>query len=194
MQQTVSLLAANSQAKQWRTQLPRTQFAEGEAITMTGYLLNAAGQQINPGPATVTLRDSSGKEAKLDMERSGNAYSLNLGRAPPVPTPTRPTVTNEGKLYTDAGNFAVSTAETELQDISADYPLLYGLSQKYGGSTLLQQNIAALADSIRANTKIKPLIIDYTERVPLIDWKWYFFLLLLVATIEWLLRKYWLAM
>jgi hypothetical protein len=53
--------------------------------------------------------------------------------------------------------------------------------------------VGSLYDAIVHNNNIKPLIRTRTEAVPLIDWKWYFFLLLLVAVAEWLLRKYWLA-
>ena len=53
--------------------------------------------------------------------------------------------------------------------------------------------MASLYDSISQNQSIKPIIQSRDTTVPLVDWKWYFFLILLVAAIEWLLRKYWLA-
>jgi hypothetical protein len=81
----------------------------------------------------------------------------------------------------------------ELMQTGADYPLLYGMSKKYGGSFVPSANISSLADSIKNNVSIKPVIQTNTETVPLVDWKWYFFLLLAFAMAEWLMRKYWLA-
>jgi hypothetical protein len=40
---------------------------------------------------------------------------------------------------------------------------------------------------------IKPVIQTNVQSVPLVDWKWYFLLILIFAVAEWLLRKYWLA-
>jgi hypothetical protein len=53
--------------------------------------------------------------------------------------------------------------------------------------------MANVYDSITANENIKPVIETNIETVPLIDRKWFFFLVLLFAVAEWLLRKYWLA-
>jgi hypothetical protein len=63
----------------------------------------------------------------------------------------------------------------------------------YNGSLVPGNNVASLYDSIKKNETIKPVIQTYTETIPLVDWKWYFFLILLLAVVEWLLRKYWLA-
>jgi hypothetical protein len=75
----------------------------------------------------------------------------------------------------------------------ADYPLLYGLAKKYNGGFVPSGNVASLYDSIIHNERVKPLIQANNETVPLVDRKWYFFLILLIAVCEWLLRKYWLA-
>jgi hypothetical protein len=53
--------------------------------------------------------------------------------------------------------------------------------------------LLSLYDSIAHNEHVKPLIVTNTETVPLVDRKWYFFLILIIAVGEWLLRKYWLA-
>jgi hypothetical protein len=82
----------------------------------------------------------------------------------------------------------------ELMESGADYPLLYGLAKKYNGGFVPAKNVAALYESITHNEHVKPLIQSTTETVPLVDRKWYFFLILLLAAGEWLLRKYWLAM
>jgi hypothetical protein len=66
-----------------------------------------------------------------------------------------------------------------------------GWKSKLAGAALA--GAAALYDSIIANKRITPLIETHTETVPLVNRKWYFFIILLLAVAEWLLRKYWLA-
>ena len=78
-------------------------------------------------------------------------------------------------------------------ETGADHALLYSLAQKYNGSMVSGKNIGALYDSISNNQDIKPLIETNTEVAPLVNWKWYFFVILIFAVAEWLLRKYWMA-
>lgn len=97
------------------------------------------------------------------------------------------------KAYTASGSFVVESIPLELMESGADYPLLYGIAKKYNGALVPAANVSSLYDSITHNERIKPVIQTITDTVPLIDRKWYFFLILLVAVAEWLLRKYWLA-
>jgi hypothetical protein len=78
-------------------------------------------------------------------------------------------------------------------ETGADYPLLYNLAHAHNGAFSTVAGAAALYDSIIANKRITPLIETHTETVPLVNRKWYFFVILLLAVAEWLLRKYWLA-
>ena len=78
-------------------------------------------------------------------------------------------------------------------ETGADYRLLYSLAQKYSGSFVPYTSVGTLYDSITANERIAPVIQTETRTAPLVDWKWYFFFILLLAVAEWLLRKYWLA-
>ena len=81
----------------------------------------------------------------------------------------------------------------ELMETGADYPLLHAIARKNSGVLVPYENIASLYDSIKNNQDIRPVIQTTTETIPLVDWKWYFFLILTFAVTEWLLRKYWLA-
>jgi len=71
--------------------------------------------------------------------------------------------------------------------------LLQSIVQKHNGKVFPHSQLDGLYDSIRANRNIQPVIQTVTEIIPLVDWKWYFLLILLLATAEWLLRKYWMA-
>ena len=71
---------------------------------------------------------------------------------------------------------------------------MYTLAAKNNGATFNTQNMLAVYDSIVANNSIKPLLSEQIEQADLIDWKWLFAIILLIATAEWLLRKYWMAM
>ena len=193
IRQTVALLAANTADAPFRVSLPKYEWSDGENIGFNAYLLNAASEQVNGPDASLSLTDSTGKRQTFSFERSGSAYRLNIGQLPAGSYNYSASTTFNGRRYAASGAFVVASVPLETMESGADYSLLYGLSRKYGGSTVRSQQMASLYDSITRNEAIQPVLQTHDTTVPLVDLKWYFFLILLVATAEWLLRKYWLA-
>src|SRR5690606_32303479 len=103
------------------------------------------------------------------------------------------TTVYNGKTLTATGRFVVESVPLELMETGTDYNLLYTLAENNNGAFFPATAIGSVYDSVVANENIKPVIETNIETVPLIDRKWFFFLVLLFAVAEWLLRKYWLA-
>jgi hypothetical protein len=193
IRQTVAFLSANSSERPFRVVLPKYVWSDQEPINMNGYLLNANNEQVNEPEAQLTITDSANHKQNYTFERSGNAYSLNVGLWAAGTYNYSAHVNYNGKTLSSDGSFTVESVPLELMETGADYPLLYGLANKYNGALVPAKNVSALYDSITNNPRIKPIIQTTTESLPLIDRKWLFFLVLLFAVAEWLLRKYWLA-
>jgi hypothetical protein len=193
IRQTVTLLAANTTDNPFRVALPKYEWSDGENITFNSYLLNAAGEQVNTPDVALTVTDSAGTKQAFTFERNGSAYRLNIGQLPAGTYNYAAGMVYNGKRYSASGSFVVASVPLEAMESGADYPMLYSLAKKYNGSVVRSQEMASLYDSITRNEAIRPVIQSHEATVPLVDWKWYFFMILLVATAEWLLRKYWLA-
>ena len=193
IRQTVAFLSANNNEKPFNVSLQKYVWSDQEAISLNASVLNANNEQVNTPDVQLVISDSAGRKQNFSFERSGTAYHLNVGIwAGGTYTYSAHTTYNE-KQYSASGTFVVESIPLELMESGADYPLLYGLAKKYNGGFVPARNVASLYDSISHNEKIKPIIQSNTETVPLIDRKWYFFIILLLAVGEWLLRKYWLA-
>ena len=193
IRQTVAFLSANTSDKPFSVAMQKYVWSDQEAILLNGYLLNGNNEQINTPDVQLVITDSAGRKQNFSFERSGSAYSLNVGVwAGGTYTYTAHTTYND-KQYTTSGSFVVESIPLELMETGADYPLLYGLAGKYNGRFVTAKNVGSLYDSISNNNRVKPVIETNTETVPLVDRKWYFFLILLLAVCEWLLRKYWMA-
>lgn len=193
IRQTVAMLAANTSENPFSVSQPKYEWSEGEQISFDAYLLNAAGEQINIPEASLSISDSAGNKQSFSFERQGAAYRLNIGQLPAGSYSWRAATSFEGKRHEASGSFVVAAVPLEAMESGADFGLLYGLGKKYGGSTVLRPQMASLYDSISGNPDIRPVLESRELSVPLVDWKWYFFLILVVAAAEWLLRKYWLA-
>jgi hypothetical protein len=193
IRQTVSLLSVNVNDKPFRVELPKHVWNEQEAISFNAYQLNSNNEQVNSSDVKMTITDSAGRKQEFSFERSGTAYKLNIGSRS-AGSYNYTAVTNyNGKTYSSSGSFVVHSTPLEMMEPGADYSLLSFLSKKYNGSFVPSQQVSSLYDSLARNPNLKPVIETRTETIPLVDWKWYFFLILLFAGIEWYLRKYWLA-
>lgn len=193
IRQTVAFLSVNNNDKPFRVTLPKYVWSDNEAISFNAYMLNANHEPINEPEVKLAIKDSSGNEEAYSFERSGSGYLLNIGvRAGGTYTYTASAKYND-KTLTASGSFVVEQIPLELMETGADYAMMYSLAEKNNGHFFTRSGMNAIADSIENNASIKPVIETNIESVPLIDRKWFFFLVLLFAVAEWLLRKYWLA-
>lgn len=193
IRQTVSFLAVNVNEHPFRVSLPKYIWSDQEPVTMNAYLLNANNDQVNTPDVTIFITDSAGSKQSYTFERSGNAYKLNIGLRAPGTYRYQAATNDNGKTYSAAGSFIVQHLPLEMMETGADYPLLHALANKYNGRLVSYKQTASIYDSILNNENLKPVIQTHTETIPLVEWKWYFILLLLFAAAEWLLRKYWMA-
>src|SRR5690606_29369149 len=159
-------------------------------ISMQAELRNAANEQVNNPEVQLTLTDATGKTQEYTFEKAGDAYRLMLGQLASGKYHYKATVTHLGQKHTAEGSFAVQSIPLEMLTTGTDYPLLYTLSHKYMGAVFTVDQIESLQKAIRENEQIKPIIETREESHELIDRKWYFLILLLLATSEWLYRKY----
>jgi hypothetical protein len=193
IRQTISFLSVDNE-KPFSLQLPKYVWSDQEAITLNAYLLNANNEQVNTPEVKLIIADSAGRKQQFSFERSGSAYRLNIGIWAGGNYTCMAQTNYNGKSYSASASFVVQSMPLELMETGADYPLLYSLAKKYNGGFVPAAAVGSLYDSLTKNQQIKPMIQSDIQTVPLVDWKWYFFLILLFATAEWLLRKYWLAM
>ena len=193
IRQTVAFLCANTTDKPFNVTLPKYVWSDQESINLVAHLYNSNHESINTPDVQITITDSAGHKQNFSFEKAGTAYNLNIG-VWAGGTYTYTAHTNYNSInYNATGTIVVENTPLEFMETGADYPLLYGIAKKYNGAFVPATQIASLYDSIIHNEKIKPIIRSNTETIPLVERKWYFFLILLVAVVEWLLRKYWLA-
>lgn len=192
--QTLNLLSNAAGDRRFRVASAKSNWSSGEQIIMNAWLNNAAGASINTPEVSLNVKDSSGKTLKFTLERSGNRYQLNIGALAAGTYNYAATVITDGKTFTDAGRFFVNETNIELLDVHCNLPLLFALAKQNKGQTFGPEQMDALFDSISKNSAIKPVLMEREEAVDLISRTWLFFLILALATTEWLLRKYWMAM
>jgi hypothetical protein len=194
IRQTLNFLTANNRVKPFRTELPKYIWNNTEHITINAYLYNANNETVNQPEAQLSIKDSAGYTRNFSLERNGTSYRIDIGALPAGNYSYVAQTTFNGSPLKDAGSFAVEATSIESLETGCNYPLLYELARKHKGAAFNTANLLSVYDSINRNNTIRPLISEHIESTDLINLKWIFALILLVATTEWLLRKYWMAM
>jgi hypothetical protein len=79
IRQTIAFLSAGNKEKTFSVNMPRYVWSDQQSIFMNAYLLNPNNEQVNTPDAIITITDSAGRKQNFSFERSGTAYSLNIG-------------------------------------------------------------------------------------------------------------------
>jgi hypothetical protein len=94
-----------------------------------------------------------------------------------------------GKAETAEGQFVITDIALEEQNTTADHALLRTVSQQNNGKFVKLKDTQSLIDYLKANKSPgKALSSESIDEV--ISLRWLLVLLLLLATIEWAIRKY----
>lgn len=191
IRQTVSLLSIKKDNRPFRVFMDKYIFSDNEAVNLYAELRNDNGELVNTPEAKVILTDSAGKALHYGLEKNGNSYRLNVGLLAPGAYAYKGSVTLNGKNYVSEGSFVIESVPLEALRTHADWDMLLQLSRQTGGGFFTYATMDALSDSLKRNTAVRPVIHTDKTYTELIDKRWLFFLILLLAAGEWLLRKYW---
>jgi len=185
----VQYLAVKDDKSFFRLHAPNS-FKEDEPVEMDADLYNPSYQLVNDPEVTIIITNSNGKNFSYTFTRTSNSYHLNAGQLQAGSYTYAAQVKQGTQVYTAKGEFTVTPVQVEATNTVADHQLLYQLAKEHGGKMLFPNEISELKKLIDSKEDIKPVIYTHTSYAPLIDLKWVFFLLLLLLTAEWFIRKW----
>ncbi|HTO15968.1 MAG TPA: hypothetical protein VLZ83_09360 [Edaphocola sp.] len=188
--QTLNALSIEKDNKSFRLFLLKNNISDNEAPIILGELRNTNGELINEPEAKLTMH-ANGKTLNYNFEKTGNSYRLQPGLLAPGDYKLTGTTEYKGKTYQDHALLHINDIPLEALRTYSDFDLMYQLAKKSNGSFFTQFNFSNIADSIVANPNIKTFIHTQTQSKPIIDKRWIFFLIIALASSEWLLRKLW---
>lgn len=101
----------------------------------------------------------------------------------------RASTTLNGKTETSQGEFTVTEQQTEALSTLADFDLLRQLAKQSGGTFASYQNLQPLQTALQAQKPVS--LIHSSETIKeILHLKWLFFVLILLLTVEWFVRKF----
>jgi hypothetical protein len=164
-------------------------YFENESIVFEAEFYNEAYELTNLPEVALQVTDSNNKEFSFVFNKTSNAYVLNAGTLPVGEYHYKATVQSGSLPLVKSGVFVVSPIIMESLNAIANYENLDLLSKKFGGQLFSINEVAQLPGFIKAQAHIKPISHLKEEPVDFIHLKWLFFILLLLVSTEWFMRK-----
>jgi len=163
---------------------------ENQAVVITARTFDKDYKYTEVSDISIKLTDSLKQISNFKFKKSGEKYSVNLGKLKPGDYKFTAETIIKGRKFKKTGFFSVIPVNTEFLTTKANHKILYKISQKTGGLFFQKNQVSELIKSIKNNENIKPVIYSEKKTEALINFKLIFFIILILLTAEWFLRKF----
>jgi len=166
-------------------------FNENEPVIINASFYNEAYELVPNMEVVLKLKNKAGKEFKYTFSNYGNSYRLDLGRLPVGIYNYTASTKFEDKEYTASGEFIVQKINLEALVTIAGHNILYQLADMTGGKVFYPDNMATIPKVLDNASNITNIAYTQEKLHTITDLYFLFFIILLFAASEWILRKYW---
>lgn len=187
---TVQYLSIQVSKDQFVAKPREANYQIGDRVFIDTEVYNEIYERSYGNTIQLTLTDEQDNSTNYEMVDSEVNSSFNLGALEPgIYGYTAHTKTG-GKSLRDEGSFVIRDVQLESVNLTANHNLLKSLAIQTGGSFYTFQDAQTLIEALK-NQSYQTVIHTHKEAFPLINSLWVILLIVLLLSVEWLLRKYW---
>ncbi len=163
---------------------------ENESVEFDAEVFNPSYELINEPEVSLLIYNADKKQFAYTFSKTNNAYHLNAGNFPPgdYTYETKVKITNQ--IYIQKGELTVKPLLAEFTSTTANHSLLFTISKKTGGQFFYPKQLNELQKKLLENENIKTLVHEQKQVNDFINLKVLFFILLVLLSFEWFIRKY----
>ncbi|WP_020601504.1 hypothetical protein [Spirosoma spitsbergense] len=189
IQKVIQLISVKEDRRKLRVYPIRNEFVAGEKVIFETELYNDIYERLYDKPIQLAISDEKGITRSFNYTPTANNSRFEISRLPEGAYRFRASVTINNRAEQSSGQFVVRDLQLEAINTTADHGLLRQLAQQTGGQFYSASQTDELVRTI--TTKPHPARLTSTEEMnELINWRWLFFVVLLLASVEWGLRKF----
>lgn len=189
LSKVVQYLCVRGDQRRFRVIASKSYF-ENEPVQFEAEVYNESYELVNQQDVMLRIFDKENRTYPFTFSRTGKAYTLNAGQFPPGEYRYEANVQIAGKLQTASGRLMIKPVVSEFIQTTADHGLLRTLSGRSGGRMLYPAEIEKLPEMLSNMEDIKPISHSEVKLEDLISLPWIFFLILILLSMEWGLRKW----
>ncbi|MCZ4410738.1 hypothetical protein O3Q51_18120 [Cryomorphaceae bacterium 1068] len=164
---------------------------ENEALVFRAELYNPSYESINDADVELLIKSEDGTEFPYFFSRTPQAYRLDVGSLPAGNYTYEAFLNKNGERLSDSGSFGVKPFALEGARLRADHQTLNLVSVNSGGAIYYPGDVSKLIQRLnQGQGELKP--VSYTNEIfsSILNFRWIFFILLLLLSAEWFIRKY----
>ena len=166
------------------------QIEENEVVVLKAELYNDIYENVTGNEIDLNLVDEQGQEFSYQFSSLENGYFLDMGIMAPGKYTFKAKTSLGDKVFEDRGEFSVLPVIIERVNTVANHRLLYRLAMDNQGKVYYSEQLDELLENISNNDQIKPIVFSQKKYTDLIDIPWLLAGILLLLTVEWLMRKW----
>jgi hypothetical protein len=166
-------------------------YAETDDVIMTAEVYNDAFEVITSEEVTIEIVNELGDIYDFTFDVRGNGYYLNAGNLPVGNYRFSAEVILGEQIYTESGNFVITEMNLENVVTRANHRMMYQLATQSGGRFFSGSQADEVINALQETNYLKPLSSIEEMITELLNLRWLFFVLILLLSVEWFLRKYW---
>jgi len=163
---------------------------ETNDINFTAEIYNESYELINNEDVTVNITNSEGKVFSYMFSKNNKSYFLEIGIMPVGNYSYSARSKIEDKEVTKNGSFTITEVNIETENTIANHQILYQLANENGGKMYDKSELEELLNELKNNENITPISFSNKELTDFLNFKWIFFLVLSLLSLEWFLRKF----
>ncbi|MCX7744906.1 MAG: hypothetical protein N2167_10130 [Flavobacteriales bacterium] len=185
---TIQYLAVKEDKSLFRIQV-KNQYWENEPVIIDAELYNESYELINEPEVKLDVTGENNTTYSFVFSRYGNMYRLDAGRIPVGEYKYVASTLMGGKSYKKQGTIVVKPIQVEAVNTIANIELLRSIAESTGAALFMPNQLDELQKRIEATETITSRSYSQKQLRDLIHFRWIFFLLLALLSLEWLIRK-----
>ena len=189
LQKSIQYLASRENKSFFRV-FAQNEYPESENILINAELYNKSYELINEPEVEIIISNEEKKDFRYIFSRTATAYRLDAGKLPAGQYRyTAKTEFNSAK-YEVSGEFSITPVMLELAKSVADHQLLAALAFQTKGEMIHPNDIRSLPEKIGSQEDIVEVVFPERRLDDLLHFRWIFFLILALLTLEWFIRRW----
>jgi hypothetical protein len=185
----IQFLSTTDDKRKFTSYPVQQEFSETEPVVFESQVYNDIFEPVFGNTIEIEITEESGKKNEYNYVTSPGNIRYQIGGLKEGVYRYRSRTVINGKREEVRGEFAVVERQAELQNLTADFDLLRKLSSNTGGRFVKAAEVEQLTNALQ-QTQAQSVIHTEESYDALINLRWIFFLLLVLITAEWALRKY----
>jgi hypothetical protein len=166
-------------------------YSEVEDVIMKAEVYNDAFEIITNEEINIVIENEEGNKLNFTFDVTDRGYILNAGNLPVGNYHFTAEVSIGNDIHREEGYFRVTAINLENIITKANHRILFQMAVQSGGGFFTPEELDELTSELKNNNNIIPVISIQEMMSEILNLKGLFFVLLVLLSSEWLLRKYW---